>query len=83
MGLSDSRFDWEPSLTDNTSKISPSLDGLIHVCHDPILDYVVLSKSIQGVMPRAIGYLTRPGVKYHLYACLPLRTLPDPFPPSP
>lgn len=50
----------------------PSLDGLVHVCHDPLLGFVVLSEKFdQGVVERYLDKIA--GRHYYLYDCAHLR----------
>lgn len=79
LGLPDARFDWLPRKEEKSPPVSGSLPGLIHVCHDPILDFVVLPQRVTGTAPIATVSLYRLGVKYNLYACAALRTMPDPI----
>lgn len=80
LGLPDSRFDWVPKATDESPTLSASLDGLIHVCHDPILDFVVLAQQVVGTTAMTTVRLFPSELKYQLYACASLRVFPDPFP---
>ncbi|MCM8594252.1 MAG: hypothetical protein NFV71_02630, partial [Candidatus Accumulibacter sp.] len=80
LGLPDARFDWLPPVDKQEAEVPVSLGGLIHVCHDPILDFVVLAQSVPGAEPLLTFSLHRPEPKYRLYACAALRALPDPFP---
>jgi len=82
LGFPDSRFEWVPKTSSDESSASPKLESLVHVCHDPILDYVILSQPIRGADAVATFSLHHPEEEYHLYACAPLRALPDPFAPS-
>lgn len=79
LGFPDSRFAWVPIRSNRESSASANLDSLIHVCHDPILDYVILSQPIQGADSVAAFSLHRPDEQYQLYACAPLRAFPDPY----
>jgi len=50
-----------------------SFAGLVHVCHDPALDYVILSKDFGvGVIERQFEKMT--GKYFYLYDCTHLRT---------
>ncbi|MBN8454607.1 hypothetical protein [Accumulibacter sp.] len=82
LGLPDSRFDWLPRISEQPPETTASLDGLVHVCHDPILDFVVLGEAVTGAVPLATFRLHGPESQHHLYACAALRALPDPFPSS-
>lgn len=84
LGLTDSNFKRVPAAADQSGHVSTTrFDGLIHVCHDPILDFVVLSKSVAGVSPMTTIRLPPSGQEYYLYACASLRSVPDPFPSAP
>ncbi len=51
-----------------------SFAGLVHVCHDPALDYVILSKDFgAGVIERHFEKMT--GKYFYLYDCAYLRGL--------
>ena len=69
LGLGDSIFDW----WGNASRLpKPSLKGLVHVCHDPVLGYVILSKDFGvGVIERHFEKMT--GKYFYLYDCAYLR----------
>lgn len=85
LGLSDSKLkkDAAPETKEQPAEvITQRLDGLIHVCHDPILDFVVLSQKVRGVIPTTTVTLYPGGPEYRLYACADLRMFPDPFPSS-
>ncbi|MCP5228352.1 hypothetical protein [Accumulibacter sp.] len=79
LGVADSRFSWLPTPTDESPEMAASLDGLIHVCHDPILDFVVLAERVAGTTPVKTFSLSSFAGEFHLYACAPLRAFPDPF----
>lgn len=69
LGLEDSIFEWGG----NVSRLpKASARGLVHVCHDPVLDYVILSKDFGvGVIER---HLEKTAGKYfYLYDCAYLR----------
>ncbi len=81
LGVSDSAVAWRSS---GRTAIKPAGDsserisGLIHVCHDPILDYVILGTHLgRGV----IASFPWPwGGARHVYDCARLRRMhPDPF----
>jgi hypothetical protein len=80
LGLPDSRFGWEDAPSDKAPELAANLDGLIHVCHDPLLDFVVLPQLVAGAIPSTSISLHPSAPKYHLYACALLRAVPDPFP---
>jgi hypothetical protein len=80
LGLPDSRFGWEDAPSDKALELAANLDGLIHVCHDPLLDFVVLPQLVAGAIPSTSISLHPSAPKYHLYACALLRAVPDPFP---
>lgn len=69
LGLADSIFDWEG----NAPRLpTASLEGLVHVCHDHVLDYVILSKDFgAGVIERHAEKVT--GEHFYLYDCAYLR----------
>lgn len=51
---------------------APSFAGLVHVCHDPLLDFVVLTRRYQdGVVQQAADL--RHGQDFYLYDCALLR----------
>lgn len=50
----------------------PGFAGLVHVCHDPLLDFVVLTRRLQdGVVQQAAD--RRRGQEFYLYDCALLR----------
>lgn len=60
-------------------EIKPSFQGLVHVCHDRLLDFVVLSvdfgRGLARLFPRGDGW------QRYVYDCAMLRAaFPDPFP---
>lgn len=69
LGLEDSIFGWG----DNASRRpKASVEGLVHVCHDPVLDYVILSKDFGiGMIERHLENMT--GKYFYLYDCAYLR----------
>lgn len=69
LGLADSVFAWGANAS---RRPEASLKGLVHVCHDPLLDYVVLSKNFGvGVLER---HLEKTSLNYfYLYDCAYLR----------
>lgn len=69
LGMEDSVFDWRG----NASRLPrANFKGLIHVCHDPVLDYVILSKDFgAGVIERHFEKMT--GKYFYLYDCSLLR----------
>ena len=80
LGLADSDFKWQG---DASQLPKASLNGLVHVCHDPILDYVILSTDLGvGVIEKHADEISK---KYfYLYGCAELRrnfrdTWPDQF----
>ncbi len=83
LGYTDSRFDRAPKAIAQPTTTAVNLDGLIHACHDPILDFVVLPRVVVGAIPKTTVRLPPSEGIYHLYACASLRLLPDPFPASP
>jgi hypothetical protein len=82
LGLPDSRFGWETTASTKASVLSTNLDGLVHVCHDPLLDFVVLQQPVAGANPVKSIRLSPSGATNHIYACALLRAVPDPFPPA-
>lgn len=79
LGTSDSETDWRAmtALQARQARRS-SFDGLIHVCHDPVLDYVVLKSDFGRGLARP--YAAWDGRKWYLYDCTRLRReLRDPF----
>jgi hypothetical protein len=80
LGLPDSRFGWQITANTRASDLSTNLDGLIHVCHDPLLDFVVLPQLVAGASPVASMRLSPSAATHHIYACTSLRAVPDPFP---
>lgn len=86
LGLADSSFkrDALPVVVEESTELSTRrLDALIHVCHDPILDFVVLSQKVVGATPLASVRLYPSGPESRLYACAELRAFPDPCPSAP
>lgn len=81
-GVPDSHLDRVPKASDELPKVAIKLDGLLHLCHDPILDFVVLSQRVVGATPMSTVAPSPSRQKYPLYACAPLRAFPDPFPAS-
>lgn len=80
LGLPDSRLGRGPEAADGLSGESTTLDGLVHVCHDPILDFVVLSEPVAGTIPMKTVRLSLLTGDYHVYSCAALRSsFPDPF----
>lgn len=69
LGLKDSIFD----RGGNASRLpKASVRGLVHVCHDPVLGYVILSKDFGvGVIERHFEKMT--GKYFYLYDCTYLR----------
>lgn len=69
LGMEDSFFDWR----NNAPRLpKASLKGLVHVCHDPVLDYVILSKDFGvGVIERHFDKLA--SQRFYLYDCAWLR----------
>lgn len=69
LGMEDGIFDWEG----NASRLpKASVEGLVHVCHDPVLGYVILSKNFGvGVIERYFEKMT--GKYFYLYDCAYLR----------
>lgn len=80
LGLPDSHFGKLASPIAKAPELSTNLDGLVHVCHDPLLDFVVLPRLVTGARPAASIRLSPSAEVHHLYACAPLRAVPDPFP---
>ena len=69
LGVKDSIFSWEGY---KSGLPHDSLKGLAHVCHDPVLDFVVLSKNFGiGVIDRYFEKIT--GKYFYLYDCSFLR----------
>lgn len=69
LGAEDSIFDWQG----NAAQLpKASFKGLVHVCHDPVLDYVILSKDFgMGVIERHFEKIK--GKYFYLYNCAYLR----------
>jgi len=69
LGLADGIFEW----AGNASRLpKTSVKGLIHVCHDPVLDYVILSKDLGvGVIEKYFDKFT--SQHFYLYDCARLR----------
>lgn len=69
LGGEDSIFDWG---SDATRLPKASVKGLVHVCHDPVLGYVILSKDFGvGVIEQYFEKQT--GKYFYLYDCALLR----------
>lgn len=83
LGLPDSTIDSGSSAAEKSSAVSTPIEGLVHACHDPILDFVVLRQQVLGATPMTTVRLVPSGPPYHLYACAALRVFPDPFPAAP
>lgn len=79
LGLPDSRHDWAPKVVVASPAPSTNLDGLVHVCQDPILDFVVLPYQMVGTIPIKTIRFPSSRMKYHIYECAAFRTLPDSF----
>lgn len=77
LGLPDSRLDWLSKTGGESREVAPSIDGIVHLCHDPILDFVVLSKPVAGVSPMKTGRLASSYGEFYIYACESLRAFPD------
>ena len=76
LGLPDSRFAWETTASSNAPDLSTNLDGLVHVCHDPLLDFVVLPQAVAGASPVSVDTPISiggnpPHLCLHLAACDP------------
>lgn len=75
LGTRDSVFAWRrPEWGEEALPRSPQTDlkALVHVCHDPALDFVVLSGNFaQGVIAQHLERLT--GKYFYLYDCAELR----------
>jgi hypothetical protein len=69
-----------PTAPAQSSKRPTTVDDLVHACHDPILDFVVLLQPVPGATPMTVVSLYPSGPDYRVYACAPLRAVPDPFP---
>ncbi len=69
LGMEDSVFD-SPG---NASRLPmPSFKGLVHVCHDPVLDFVILTQDFgAGVIER--HFEEAAGKYFYLYDCAYLR----------
>lgn len=80
LGLPDSRFARSTPASDKAPDLSTNLDGLVHVCHDPLLDFVVLPQLVAGATPMTSIRLSPSAPIHHIYACSLLRAIPDPFP---
>lgn len=80
LGLPDSRFGQSLAAVEKPRELSSNLDGLIHVCHDPILDFVVLPQAVTGAQAVASFRLSPSMAMHHIYGCASLRAFPDPFP---
>jgi len=80
LGLADSIFERVPTAPAQSSKRPTTVDDLVHACHDPILDFVVLLQPVPGATPMTVVSLYPSGPDYRVYACAPLRAVPDPFP---
>lgn len=82
-GFPDARLERVPKASDEPPKVvAIKLDGLIQLCHDPILDFVVLPQPVVGATPLSLVGISPSRQKYPLYACAALRAFPDPFPAS-
>ena len=79
LGVSDAQFSWFPKQT-SEAPVQPSLPGLIHVCHDPILDYVVLPTVLPEARIVSFKLYDTQRLLYQVYDCALLRHLPDPYP---
>jgi len=77
-GLPESTLDWRRRTEESQTRLTTS-SGLIHLCHDPILDFVVLAQPVAGMTPMMTVRYSASEAKHHLYACAPLRAFPDPF----
>ncbi|MEF8708968.1 MAG: hypothetical protein V5B38_08865 [Candidatus Accumulibacter propinquus] len=75
-GLPESSLDWRRR-TGALPTNSTTRSGLIHLCHDPILDFVVLPQPAAGTTPMATVRHSVSGARHHLYACASLRAFPD------
>ena len=75
-GLPESSLDWRRR-TGALPTNSTTRSGLIHLCHDPILDSVVLPQPVAGMTPMATVRHSVSGARHHLYACVSLRAFPD------
>lgn len=81
LGMRDAGISW-------TGKGAPGVmrettfAGLLHACHDPVLDFVVLSTSFPEGRPRV--FPQNEHYAYHVYDCRMLRqAFLDPIPPAP
>lgn len=77
LGLPDSSFDWVSRASSEAPELLPTLNGIVHVCQDPILDFVVLSQQVAGATPMMTVRLLSSYGEYYLYACEYLRSFPD------
>lgn len=66
LGLWDSIFDRVPKEDEKASRNAATIDGLVHACHDPILDFVVLSQAVAGTTPTKTVRLSPLEGEYHL-----------------
>lgn len=53
LGVLDGIFDWHRMTLKNKPKPQLKFDGLVHVCHDPAVDFLVLEGEFQQASPRA------------------------------
>lgn len=77
-GLPESTLNWRRRT--HTLPMPPiTRSGLIHLCHDPILDFVVLPQQVAETAPMATVRAASSEEKYHVHACALLRAFPDPL----
>lgn len=78
LGARDGHLAWYPA-DGGPSNAPVTLGGLIHVCHDPILDYVILPHVLPQGRLASFSLFDGSQPTFHLYDCAVLRTMPDSY----
>lgn len=73
LGTRDSLLKWHTSGDDrDDARLPASFEALVHVCHDPALDFIVLSDNFErGMIAQHFEKVT--GKYFYLYDCTELR----------